>query len=179
MATLTDTSPKYILLATDGQPTCLNNGGSAADDTAAIQAVADVATKGFKTFVVGVATTANATADATLSQMAMNGGLPRAATPSYYPVASSADLVAALGLIQNIVMGMCTYPLGAPAANADPTKVTVTVDGAPSIKGDPNGWDYNPTMTAVTFVGTTCDQLMTGTLRNVQVLYGCKIDVPQ
>src|SRR5438094_173159 len=48
-----DGHPKYILLATDGEPNC----GSGADDNAAAeQAVANAATKGIHTFVVGIGT---------------------------------------------------------------------------------------------------------------------------
>ena len=183
MATLTDANPKFILLATDGQPTCAGGAGNGADDAAAIKSVLDVfnGTPGFPTFVVGVATGPGP--DATLSQMAVNGGHPRvanptAAMPAYYPVSTTADLIMALDAIKGVVMASCTYPLGPPDANADQKRVTVTVDSTPSIQGDPNGWHYDPGMASITFTGTTCAQILAGTSQNVQVLYGCKVDNP-
>ena len=51
---LTDPNPKFILMATDGQPNCPASGNSSGDDTpGAIAAVTAAATAGFPTFVVG------------------------------------------------------------------------------------------------------------------------------
>src|SRR5437764_834880 len=51
LATLTDTNPKYLLLATDGEPTCL---GTSKDSTnagpAAVTAIANALKAGFPTF---------------------------------------------------------------------------------------------------------------------------------
>ena len=179
LSTLTDMSRKFILLATDGQPTCGPpnfNSTSDADDPGAIAAVDTVAKMGFPTYVIGIATTSSATANDTLNKMADMGTQPRPAPadPRYYPVATTAELVSALNAIQTIVMGMCTYPLGTPGPNADPKVVTVTVDGVSSTKDAPDGWVYDPGMTSITFQGTTCANLLAGTAKNVQVLYGCK-----
>lgn len=177
LATLASTNPKFVLLATDGQPNCAEGGQeNTVDDAAAIEAVATVKTMGFPTFVIGIAT--GALGDTTLNGMAMNGGYPRMGSPQlYYSVTTTADLVTALSAIQTITTGMCTYPLGTPSADADLDKVTVTVDGMASPKDDPHGWRYDPGMTSITFSGTTCEKLMVGQLRNVQVLYGCKVVV--
>jgi von Willebrand factor type A domain len=175
MATLTDPGSKFILLATDGQPNCAVGGAAlAVDDPAAIQSVSDAAAAGFSTFVVGIATGASV-ADTTLNQMAINGGHPRAATPAYYPVTTTDDLLMALNAIKGIVMAPCTYPLASPTDASDPTKLTVTVDGVASVKDDPDGWHYDPGMTTITFTGNTCAQLMAGAATDVQVLYGCKV----
>jgi hypothetical protein len=178
LATLTDPNQKFILLATDGQPNCAagggGGGGGANDDAAAIMSVATVATMGFPTFVIGVAT-GGSTADTTLSAMAVNGGFPTSGTPRYYSVTTTADLVTALGTISTITSGMCTYPLGTPSAEADVTKTSVTVDGVQIPQDDPNGWHFDPGMTSITFTGSKCTDLMVGTARRVQVLYGCKI----
>ncbi len=174
----TDTNPKFILMATDGQPNCLAGNSQMTDDMGAIDSVATVKAMGFPTFVIGIATTGGP-GDATLSSMAMNGGYPLPGTTQYYSIMNTADLVAALTAIQTVTMGMCTYPLTTPGDQADMNKVSVTVDGAAKVKDDPNGWRYTDptTKTSITFTGTTCDQLMAGTLKNVQVLYGCKIVV--
>jgi len=174
-----DMGRKFILLATDGQPTCgppMNN-STDADDPAAIQAVSTVSGMGIPTYVIGIATTTNAVADTTLNSMAEMGGQPRSATPKYYPVSSTKDLIDALGTIKTIVMGMCTYPLGTPGMNSDITKTTVTVDGMSVPQGDPDGWDFDTGNASITFKGNTCAKLMAGTAMNVRVLYGCKVVV--
>ena len=175
LATLQDPGAKFILLATDGQPNCPAAGAAAAaDDPAAIQAVSDAATAGFPTFVVGIATGGSA-ADATLNQMAMNGGHPRAATPSYYPVSTTADLVTALSTIKGIVTASCSYPISTPSPASDPTKIIVTLDGVPSVRDDPDGWHTDQAMTTITFTGAACAALTAGSVTSVQVLYGCKV----
>lgn len=175
--TLTDPNPRFVLLATDGQPNCAAGVANTTDDMAAIESVATVKTMGFPTFVIGIAT-AGGMADMTLNSMAMNGGYPlTTGTTQYYSVSTTAQLMDALAKIQTVTTGMCTYPLEMPGPEADPTKVTVTVDSVPSVKDDANGWRYDPGMKSITFTGTTCEQLMAGTLKKVQVLYGCKIGI--
>jgi hypothetical protein len=167
------------LLATDGEPNCIDGEvDTALDDTMpAIDSVAAVKAMGFPTFVIGIATEGGV-ADMTLNSMAANGGYPLAGgTTQYYSVSTTDDLVTALNRIQVITMGMCTYPLGTPDEHSDMTKVTVTVDGVSSPKDDANGWHFDPGMASITFTGITCDYLMKGTLKNVQVLYGCKVIV--
>lgn len=179
LQTLTDTNPKFVLLATDGAPNCGVGAANTAtaDGPGAEAAVTTVKGQGFPTFVIGISTSADT--ETTLNNMATNGGYPRVGmTPQYYPVTTSAELVAALGAIQTITMGMCTYPLGKPADNADVTKVTVTVDGTIATQDASDGWHFDPGMKSITFGGSTCDKLKAGTLKNVQVLYGCKVDVP-
>jgi len=79
LTTAGDDSRKYILLATDGEPSCTGSIGSltkaansAAAATDSVAAVTAAAMAGFHTFVVGVATTK--TTDATtLNQLAIAG----------------------------------------------------------------------------------------------------------
>ena len=177
LSTFADPGRKFILLATDGQPTCglPRNSGADPDDPAAIQAVADVAAMEIPTYVIGIATTNNATADATLNSMADKGGQARPTTPKYYPVSTTADLVTALGAIKSQVMGTCTYPLGKPDDNADLDKTSVMVEGASIPKDDPNGWHFDPGMSSITFSGTVCADLLAGKATKVQILYGCKL----
>jgi hypothetical protein len=58
LETLGDANPKVLLLATDGEPSCV---GTTEDSSGAgpyaVQAVGDALAAGFKTFVVGIATT--------------------------------------------------------------------------------------------------------------------------
>jgi hypothetical protein len=98
LATTADGNRKLLLLLTDGLPNCVvGSADSAADDSvAAAQAVTDARSRGIPTVVVGIATEGGP-ADATLTSMAIAGGLARAAPPpAYYPVARVGDLTGTL-----------------------------------------------------------------------------------
>lgn len=174
LQTLTDANPKFILLATDGQPTCGAGGATAADDANAIQAVLDVFNTGIPTFVVGIATS-GAAGDATLSSMAVNGGFPLPATPpaqQYYAVANGADLIAALGKITTMV-GTCQFAVN-PAPD-DPSKIDAVQSSMGNIPQDAtNGWSLVPGV-GIKLNGTFCDQYTSGALTDVAVHVACII----
>jgi len=76
MKALGDMNPKYLLVATDGEPNCANGRASSIDTTGATNAVAAAAKAGMPTFVVGIATTSVATASSALDSMAVAGERP-------------------------------------------------------------------------------------------------------
>jgi hypothetical protein len=179
MATLTSTNPKYLLLATDGEPTCNPDTPmmmNASDAAGAQQAVTDAFNMGFKTFVVGVGDTMGA---ATLDQMAINGGMPQTgAATSFYQVTDTASLVAALQTILGRV-GSCQFEIGmAPNSMTTNDLIDVFGDGMP-ISRDPthtDGWDYsNAAKTAIEVFGPRCDAIKAGTTVNVTVTFRCII----
>jgi hypothetical protein len=99
------TSPRYLLLVTDGEPGCAVNppGVNAVQArTDAINAVSAAAQMGIHTFVVGVATT-RATDSATLSALAVAGLEPRndlrPGAPRYYAAETQDELTTALDTI--------------------------------------------------------------------------------
>ena len=143
LQTVTTPNKKFILLATDGVPTC-GTGGAMDDAVAAEAAVTAANTAGFKTFVVGIST--GGSADMTLSKLANAGGLPRQGTPSYYSVTTAADLAAAVRTLIGAA-NTCTFQIG-PAPTDDGTtdlnSIVVYGDGV-AIKRDTthtNGYDY-------------------------------------
>jgi hypothetical protein len=169
LAANTDANPKYILLATDGQPNCAMAGQNATvDDAAAIAAVGSVAAMGFPTFVIGIAT--NGMAEDTLNKMAVSGGRSRAGTPSYYPVTNSADLVGVLQTIQGMIALPCQFDVGGVPSN--PNAVTVSVGGQVVPMGD---WTYGPGMRSVVFPdsGAICMMLMSGSVKDVSIILPC------
>ena len=175
---LTDQNPKFILLATDGEPTCNVNNAMGSDADAAVMAIEAARTAGFPTFVVGVATSADVTADMTLTRAAVAGGYPRATTPSYYSVASTADLVTALADIIGIV-ATCTFQVG-PAPNTFSSVEKIDVfgdqDKIPRDATRTDGWDYtDPSHNAIEVFGPTCDAIKSATIRNVTVTFQCLI----
>ena len=167
MRGLNDQNPRFILLATDGLPNCApGNTDTAADDSAgAVMAVADAAAMGIPTFVVGVATGGMGTADTTLSNMANAGGYPRAGSPTYYNVSSTAEFVSVLQTLVGVAAS-CTFTVpNPPNSDTDRAHIGVIVDGKELTKdtNHTNGWDYTSTgMTAVQVYGSTCDAIMSG-----------------
>jgi hypothetical protein len=178
LQSVTTMNPKFILLATDGVPTCGAMGTGMDDAVASEAAVAAANTAGFKTFVAGIATAGNA--DLTLSKLATAGGLPRPGTPTYYPVSSAADLAAAIRTFIGAA-NTCTFQIG-PAPTSDGTtdlkKIIVLGDGV-AIERDmthANGYDYTDgTMNSIQVYGPLCDQIMTGVIHEVSVNFICLI----
>jgi len=178
LKSLTSPNPKFILLATDGIPNCIPGMKSqtAYDMVGATQAVADAAAMGIPTFVLGVGTGGSSmdamVFDPTLTSLAMAGGKPRAGTPNYYHVSSSADVVAALATIQGQA-NSCVFNLT--QVPPDPSNINIRGGGMkiPQDLTHTNGWDYGPAMKSVQLYGSYCTSVMNGTLTDVQAIFGC------
>jgi hypothetical protein len=171
LKTLTTKNPKYVVLATDGRPTCPTGIGVDADSVA-VASVAAAAAAGFKTYVIGIAIDVGA--QMTLNQLATAGGVPRAdPTIKFYPVTSKTDLVAALTAITGQVTN-CVFPLSKPPPV--PTNVKVTVAGVKVESDGANGWSYTAGNAAIQFNGTACEQVknMPG---NVDIVFGCPNEI--
>jgi hypothetical protein len=105
--------------------------------------------------------------------MSAAGMHARPGTPNYYVVNNTAELVTALDAIGTQVAS-CTFMLT--SAPPDPNNVVVLADGTMVPKDTAptdNGWTYGAGMTSVTLTGTYCQQVMTNTVKNVEVLFGC------
>ncbi|HLK90246.1 MAG TPA: vWA domain-containing protein [Polyangia bacterium] len=188
LATLTDSNPKFLLLATDGLPNCPSGCASMqqpsgsctmtdnpSEDMAAEGAIMMAAMQGFQTFVVGIGNVTSAVN--TLNQMAINGGQAQTGgATSYYAATDEAALEAALMAIVGKVAS-CTIPLTGVPANL--TNVAVSVDDAngnpTKVPQDPNnGWSYtDSTMKAIQLNGSYCDSIKSGTYSNVKFVYAC------
>ena len=177
LQTLTDPNPKYLLLATDGLPNCPPGGKNATtDDSAGAEtAVTNAKTAGFDTFVVGIATTADAMATMTLNQMAMNGGVPQTgAATSYYAVSDTASLEAALSsILSGIVSCSVTLPPNPPANSTVGISVTTASGDIAVPQSSTNGWSYSADMKSIVFNGTACTSLMSGAYTNIIFSYTC------
>jgi hypothetical protein len=172
-------NPRYLVLATDGEPNCAAGGGGtrrggggfgANDDAAAIKAVGDALAAGYKTFVIGIAT--SGTADTTLTQMATAGGEPRMATPPYFPVSSRQDLIDALGVITGLVTD-CVFHLTMPPPSPSDTAVNVGTNRVPRDPSHMNGWDYGAANKTIQFYGPACEAVKAAAGQNVQIIFGC------
>jgi hypothetical protein len=178
MRTFNSPNPKYILLATDGQPNCNpdpNNGGNGvADDAGAIAAVANAYAggSGIPVFVVGIGNLAMSVQ--TLNSMATMGGKAQPADAMgrvYFPADNQAQLIAALNTISGQVLS-CNFMLD--SAPPVPSNILVRSQNNTVIPKDPtNGWSYGPGNLSIVINGTYCDQIKAGTITSVGTIYGC------
>ena len=173
LKTLTDPNPKYILLATDGEPNCLSGtsggggGGTGASDLQGTQdAITAAFNAGYKVYVLGVGPeTTN------LNALAVAGG-----TIQYYPALTPDALTAALATIVGSVVS-CSFGLG--KAPPVPSNVAVQFNNdstlwAPHDTSHANGWDYTtPADTTIQLYGTWCDDVTSGKYASAQILMGC------
>ena len=177
--TVQSQNPKFILLATDGQPNCAASGSNSADDTpGSVAAVTAAMAAGYPTFVVGISAPAGAANDA-LNMMAVAGGYPRAGSPQYYPVTSAAEFAAVLQTLVTIA-GTCVFPVPEPQnSDTDRNHIGVKVNGN-EIQQDTthtNGWDYtSDAHTAVQIYGPHCDAIEAGNVQSVQVVFKCIVN---
>jgi len=174
---LTDQNPKYLLLATDGEPNCAGGILGSNDDTGAANAVATANTAGFPTFVVGIATGSDSNATKSLNAMAVNGGEAQTgAATQYYAVTDTAGLETVLAQIIGKTVS-CTIPLTGVGGNLD--KVAVSAKDASGntieiMQDATNGWSYtDPTKTAIILNGDACNNLKSVTYTGFQFIYTC------
>jgi hypothetical protein len=175
LTSLTDQNPKYLLLATDGQPNCATANSLNTDDTAGTQsAVADALAANIPTFVVGIG---NTNAAASLNQLAIAGGRPQmGGTSSYYQVNDATALATALGTIVGQAAS-CTFNIGPPPDGTTVKGLGVFGDGAPISMDPTNGWSFtDTTKTSIILNGPICDQVLSGAVHDVTVAFVCMID---
>lgn len=186
LGTLTDTNPKFLLLATDGLPNCpagcaANPNGSMctttdnpSEDMMAEQAVMMAASMGYQTFVIGIGNVA--AAQNTLNQLAIAGGQPQTGgSTSYYAATDEASLEAALTAIVGKVAS-CLIALPADAIGQTNVAVSVNDSSGKATKvpqDNGNGWSYTNNGAAIQLNGSYCDDVKSGTYTNVQFLYSC------
>jgi hypothetical protein len=199
----------YVILATDGGPNCDDDitcdvsecianiesaaptcrpgvlpnccdptyagSGSCLDTAATVAAVSALRNAGVPTYVVGVP--GSAPYANVLDQLAQAGGTARTSEPYYYRVdnGGEAALLTALSQIAAKIVGTCSLALGAPPS--DENLVNVYIDGAPVPKDPVNGWSL--TGSTITLLGTTCDDVMSGSALDVRIVVGCPTLAPK
>jgi hypothetical protein len=169
LMTLTRPNPRFVLLATDGEPTCGQRGGNS-DSQAAITAVTDLAAAGIPVYVIGIAT--QGMADATLNSMATAGGRPRNADPAYYPVQTAADLSAALSAIGTQIAS-CTFTVKPPDPPADRDNIVVKANGMRVPKSETDGWRFVGNGTSIELTGSWCTRVQSGAITNIEATFAC------
>lgn len=171
-------NPKFILLATDGEPNCATPGiqDLSPDLQGAIDAVrVDAAGRGIPVFVVGISIAPTSTT--TLNYMAQAGGRGRQdPNLQFYPANDSASLATAMQTIARSII-QCSFELD--AVPPDSNFIGVYLDGNQIPKDTDHGWTYRPPTVApmkkatITLNGSFCDGLKDGKYKTFKVLFGC------
>jgi hypothetical protein len=165
----------YILLLTDGVPTCPNGSGRVpndADNMLALNALTSAAGENIQTFVIGLGEDLNNTDPDLLNQMAIAGGRPRQGPLKYYPANSLTELQQAFADIGGLVLG-CGLVLD--IVPEDTNRLFVKFNGVevPRDYDRINGWDYEETSNQILFFGVYCDQLRTGQVDTLEIEAAC------
>jgi hypothetical protein len=196
---LTDgVSDRYLLLVTDGQPSCGIDGqlpdppaagklGSACVDAAA--EVDDLLAAGVRTIVLGIGSEVAPTppelggvledatdeAVACLSELARRGGAARVDGPPHYYVATHPEALerSLREIFGATVPRPCSLVLG--KTPADRNQVQVLFDGRQIPRSRRDGWDFDPPDDSrrIGVFGDACRRLDRFQVSRVEVRYGC------
>jgi len=176
MLTLTDQYPKFLLLVTDGAPTCAGTIDALSSDPAqaqadAIAAIAAADAAGIPTLVLAPSTTTNPADVAALNALAGATRFGRGPqSPKYY---TELTVNESLTLLDEGTS--CTFFLGASTPPA-PDDVAVTLNGT-TIPRDPShmrGWDYaDARATAIMLYGAWCDMVTSSRSDRIDIYFGC------
>jgi hypothetical protein len=167
---LASTDPKYILLATDGDPSCPGDG-----ITYALQQITAARAGGINTFVIGVGTGSNSGVN--LDNMAIAGGAARPVTnpldTKYFPANSPAELADTLKAITGQIAS-CLFSLGQSPPDSQFVNVTLGPTEVPFDVAGHDGWSFNGADTAtITVAGSWCDRIQSSP-DSVGIVFGCK-----
>ena len=154
---LDPTRQNYIVLITDGAEKC-------SPDAPSDPAAAHLA-QGTKTFVVGFGSGVDADE---LNAIATAGGTARPGAEKYYQADNATELGEVLTAIGQSVLG-CTYSLDADEF----AEVVVHFDDVGVVEDPVNGWTYDSASMTLTFNGTSCDQLRSGAIEDLNIVNSC------
>jgi hypothetical protein len=132
---------------------------------------------GVPTFVVGFG---KGVSVGPLNSFATAGGVPTAdPAKKYYEADDAASLDKALATIASKTLG-CTFALS--KTPPDASKIYVFFDKTTEVPRDPSkkaGWEYDPATNTVTFAGATCDDIKSGKVTDVAIVFGCNRPPPK
>jgi hypothetical protein len=162
LKTVTDNRPKFILLATDGEPNCGGNPPTIlnADLDGARSVAAAAYAAGFPVYVVGIGPNLS-----NLTMLARSGG-----TGDYYQASSPEQLAQAFATVSQSV-GSCTFVLASDPP--DPGNVAIYLDKSLLPKDDANGWRFGESSRTIVLEGEACDRVNSGQGTRVDALFGC------
>jgi len=153
----------FVLLVTDGRESSeCTDGGTKTGPMGAAALLAQ--TIPVKTYVIGFSSDAPA---GELNAVAAAGG-----TSMYYPAEDGAALMTAFDTIAGSVVS-CDFVLD--RAPPDPEMLYVYFnDAEPGVPEDPtDGWTYDESSMTLRFHGASCDELRSGAVTDIDVVFGC------
>jgi len=165
----------YALLITDGKQAGCNAANGDADT---LMFITDLyQSRNVPTFVLGFGAGIDG---AQMDIFADAGGVPASmASPKYYKAEDQMSLDAALNAIATKTLS-CTLALQSQPPKSD--EIYVFFDNNPTqVPKDAthmDGWDYDPANNTVTFYGPACDKLKSGTVMDLDVVFGCAQPTP-
>lgn len=163
---------RYVVLVTDGQPTCPNaqggmgGGGNAlmADKKLTLDALDALNKEGIKTFVIGYDAALDPQFSMALTEFAQHGG-----TEKYYAVQDEMSLNEAFKTISSAVI-KCEATLS--SSFVRPEDIHVKLDGNELPLNDPNGWRIE--QQTVFIEGEACSTLQSGRGHKIEVVVDCQ-----
>jgi hypothetical protein len=173
LAAFKEVGPKYIVLATDGEPDLCADRQEPSGRDRSLAEVTAAFTAGVTTFVISVGTEV---AQTHLSEIANAGqGFPTTdmpATPRYYQVTTQQALTKAF---QDIITGTrsCTLSLNGEIDPKLADRGEVLLDGMPVPKSDTNGWRVVDGST-IELVGGACDAIQSG-VHSLSASFPCEV----
>lgn len=173
LTAFTEVGPKYIVLATDGEPDlCADRQEPSGRDRSLAEVTAAFAS-GITTFVISVGTEVG---QMHLTEIANAGqGFPTTdmpATPRYYQVTTQAALAKAF---QDIITGTrsCTLSLNGEIDPKLADRGEVLLDGMPVPKSDTDGWRVVDGST-IELVGNACEAIQEG-VHSLSASFPCEV----
>jgi hypothetical protein len=167
---------QFILLATDGDPSCPD--GDEAAELYAYEAISAAFAAGFRTYVVGVLDPMNDKSKfAILNQMAERGGTARSDNPvadKFFHAYSKEELTNALKAVTGQVVS-CVFDFD--KRPPDETNIAVKINGQLVTRdaGRAEGWDYTSDQyMGLELYGNACQQVKDATENKVDIIFGCK-----
>jgi hypothetical protein len=164
-------TPQFVLLVSDGQPTCPEGEGfdtAQADIDLATAAIDTLLEQGVKTYVIGYDTQTDSALASVLDEFAQHGG-----TGEHRAVEDEATLVQEFREIAGEVVS-CAFTLENEPQDA--RYVEVTLDGEKLTINEPDGWTINGR--TVTLGGAACETLQDGMEHKLLVQVKCSIVDP-
>jgi hypothetical protein len=168
-------SNQFMVLATDGDPSCPS--GDAAEELA-VSAISAALAAGFPTYVIGVLDPgADKSKFPILNEMAAAGGTARSDNPvadKFYQAYSQAELVNALRAVTGDVVS-CVFEFdGRPPA---PDNIAVKINGerVDQDKTRSEGWDYTSDANlGLELFGSACQRIKDTTDNQLDIIFGCE-----
>lgn len=164
LAALDVPGPKYILLATDGEPDTCAEPNPQNGQAVAVAAAKAARAKGIGTFVVSVG---NEVSDKHLQDMA-NAGAGVSSGAKFWKATDPSGLEGALATITDGVRS-CTFTLDGKVTDAK--RGTVTLDGAPLTLDGADGWKL-VSSTQIELQGAACTKVKSGD-HKVKATFAC------